>query len=98
MRSGIVVLLIGVLTPLAAGVPKPLPKELIAAMQARMARGQEIYEYEKLAWLASDKLRASSPDLSQFDMWVEVPSGGRRFIFFGRFKNAKDPANRPEGF
>ncbi|HXC17470.1 MAG TPA: hypothetical protein VNV60_08535 [Holophagaceae bacterium] len=75
-----------------------LSKEMEQAMRDRMARGQEIYEYERLAWVASDMLMASHPDPNSTGMWVEVPNGDRRYIFFGRFKQPGDGSNRPEGF
>lgn len=75
-----------------------MPKELEQAARDRVARGQEIYEYERLAWVASDMLVASRADHAQAGLWVEVPSGDRRYIFFGRFKSSQDPANRPERF
>ncbi|HEU4952532.1 MAG TPA: hypothetical protein VFT46_11310 [Holophagaceae bacterium] len=85
--------------PLAARqAPKPLPKEMEQALRDRVARGEEIYEYERLAWVASDMLVASKADPKEAGMWVEVPSGDRRYIFFGRFKTPQDPIGRPEGF
>lgn len=76
--------------------PKPLPKEMEQALKDRVARGQAIYEYERLAWVASDMLVASSPDRSRTDMWVEVPDGLRHDIFFGRFTKAADASSRFE--
>ncbi|WLT32326.1 hypothetical protein [Geothrix sp. PMB-07] len=69
-----------------------------ALLAARMKRSQEIYEYERLAWLATDRLMEKKPDQSALGMWVEVPTDGRRFIFFGRFKNELDPKDKPDGF
>jgi hypothetical protein len=77
---------------------KTLPKEMEEALQARVTRGQEIYEYERLAWVASDMLVASHGDPHLAGMWVEVPIGDRRYILFGRFKSPQDPPERPEGF
>ncbi|MBS1785034.1 MAG: hypothetical protein JST24_06370 [Acidobacteria bacterium] len=85
--------------PLAARqAPRPMPTTLEQAAKGRIARGQEIYEYERLAWVASDMLVASHADPKEAGMWVEVPSRDRRYIFFGRFKTPQDPVNRPEGF
>lgn len=77
---------------------KPLPKEMQSALETREQRGQEIFEYERLAWVASDMLVASHPAPGQADMWVEVPNGNRRYILFGRFKTPKDPPEQPDGF
>ena len=82
----------------ARQMPKPLPKTLEQALHDRVARGQEIYEYERLAWVASDMLVAAKADHVPAGLWVEVPSGDRRYIFFGRFKSPSDPENRPAGF
>ena len=98
-RSALPLLTCLVTAPMAARQSaKVLPKGMEQPLKDRMARGQEIYEYERLAWVASDMLVASHADPKEAGMWVEVPSGDRRYIFFGRFKTPQDPAGRPEGF
>lgn len=75
-----------------------LSPELQKKLEARMKRSQEIYEYERLAWIATDLLVEKGPDQKQLGMWVELVAGERRFIFFGRFKNEQDPPQKPDGF
>lgn len=75
-----------------------LSPQLEAQLASRMKRSQEIFEYERLAWIASDLLMEKKPDINDLGMWVEIPAKGRRFIFFGRFKNEKDHIQKPDGF
>lgn len=72
--------------------------ELEAQLSRHMKRGQEIFEYERLAWVATDLLLEKKPDLSRLGLWVELPIKERRYIFFGRFKMEGDPEKQPEGF
>lgn len=95
--SLLIPILLAMLPLMARQTPDPLPKEMQQALQERVERGQEIYEYERLAWVATDMLLASKPDSSRTNMWLEVPEGNRRYIFFGKFtkpENSGDPAER----
>ncbi|MBP1771576.1 MAG: hypothetical protein H6P99_739 [Holophagaceae bacterium] len=78
--------------------PSKLPPELQATLESRMKRSQEIFEYERLAWVASDLLMEKKPDQRDLGLWVELVANQKRMIFFGRFKDAADPKEKPEGF
>lgn len=82
----------------AQAPPVRAPPELEAQLSRHMKRGQELFEYERLAWVATDLLMEKKPDLSRLGLWVEMPIQNRRYIFFGRFKKAGDPKEQPDGF
>lgn len=82
----------------AQTTPSKLSPELQASLESRMKRSQEIFEYERLAWVASDLLMDRKPDKRDLGLWVEMVINQKRMIFFGRFKDASDSKEKPEGF